>query len=290
MVLSVVEDEQPCYIMFRLDSQNDLGYQWIFISWCPDFSPVKQKMLYAATRSTMKKEFGGGQIKEELFGTTHGDISFQGFKKYKTAQLAPAPLTQQEEDLEMIKKTEINTEINLDSKHQTLKGVAFPVTSEVQKKIHDLSQGLISYIQMSLDLKDEIVNLEIADDLKVHELASRFPADHARYHLFNFKHTHEGDYMENLVFIYSMPGYKCSIKERMLYSSCKSPLVDAIEQMIGVEIVKKIEMDDPKELSEEYLQDQLHPKKNVAAQLFVKPKGPKGRGPKRMTRNQPSTN
>lgn len=26
-------------------------------------------MLYAATRATMKREFGGGQIKEELFGT-----------------------------------------------------------------------------------------------------------------------------------------------------------------------------------------------------------------------------
>jgi hypothetical protein len=27
-------------------------------------------MLYAATRATVKKEFGGGLIKDELFGTT----------------------------------------------------------------------------------------------------------------------------------------------------------------------------------------------------------------------------
>lgn len=26
-------------------------------------------MLYAATRATLKKEFGGGHIKDELFGT-----------------------------------------------------------------------------------------------------------------------------------------------------------------------------------------------------------------------------
>ena len=26
-------------------------------------------MLYAATRATLKKEFGGGQIKDEVFGT-----------------------------------------------------------------------------------------------------------------------------------------------------------------------------------------------------------------------------
>lgn len=30
---------------------------------------VRLKMLYAATRATVKKEFGGGHIKDELFGT-----------------------------------------------------------------------------------------------------------------------------------------------------------------------------------------------------------------------------
>lgn len=33
------------------------------------YPQVRQKMLYAATRATLKKTFGGGQIKEELFGT-----------------------------------------------------------------------------------------------------------------------------------------------------------------------------------------------------------------------------
>lgn len=42
------------------------------------------------------------------------------------------------------------------------------------------------------------------------------------------------------VFIYSMPGYKCSIKERMLYSSCKSRLLDSVEQDFQLEIAKKV--------------------------------------------------
>ncbi|XP_006892316.1 PREDICTED: toll-like receptor 9-like isoform X1 [Elephantulus edwardii] len=36
-----------------------------------------------------------------------------------------------------------------------------------------------------------------------------------------------------------MPGYKCSIKERMLYSSCKSRLLDSVEQDFQLEISKK---------------------------------------------------
>lgn len=31
---------------------------------------VRHKMLYAATRATLKKEFGGGHIKDEIFGTS----------------------------------------------------------------------------------------------------------------------------------------------------------------------------------------------------------------------------
>lgn len=39
------------------------------------------------------------------------------------------------------------------------------------------------------------------------------------------------------VFIYSMPG--CPVRERMLYSSCKGPVVDMAEQL-GVEISRKV--------------------------------------------------
>ena len=37
-----------------------------------------------------------------------------------------------------------------------------------------------------------------------------------------------------------MPGYKCPIKERMLYSSCKAPVIDVLEQSLGMEVVKKV--------------------------------------------------
>ena len=36
-----------------------------------------------------------------------------------------------------------------------------------------------------------------------------------------------------------MPGYNCSIKDRMLYSSCKKAVTDVIESL-GIEIHKKV--------------------------------------------------
>lgn len=39
---------------------------------------VRLKMLYAATRATVKKEFGGGHIKDEMFGTVKVQWWFLG--------------------------------------------------------------------------------------------------------------------------------------------------------------------------------------------------------------------
>lgn len=39
-----------------------------------------------------------------------------------------------------------------------------------------------------------------------------------------------------------MPGYRCGIKERMLYSSCKSRLLDTVEQEFSLEITKKVNL------------------------------------------------
>lgn len=100
-LLPLLTPQEPCYILYRLDSKNAQGYEWLFLAWSPEQSPVgpascmldidscmrvqhwpehaclcvlqhfqvRQKMVYAATRATLKKEFGGGHIKDEIFGT-----------------------------------------------------------------------------------------------------------------------------------------------------------------------------------------------------------------------------
>ncbi|OXB76713.1 UNVERIFIED_CONTAM: hypothetical protein H355_000261 [Colinus virginianus] len=277
-VLPLLEDKQPCYILYRLDSQNAQGYEWIFIAWSPDHSPmrriwgmkrfptlsvlsaketvetsslkliVRQKMLYAATRATLKKEFGGGHIKDEVFGTVEDDVSLNGYKKYLISQSAPAPLTAAEEELRQIK------------------------------------------INEQIDMKNETIILANTLHTELKDLPKRIPKDAARYHFFLYKHTHEGDYLESVVFIYSMPGYTCSIRERMLYSSCKSPLLEIVERQLWMPIIRKIEIDNGDELTADFLYEEVHPKQHAHKQSFAKPKGPAGkRGIRRLIRGPAET-
>ncbi|KAB0389269.1 hypothetical protein E2I00_019020, partial [Balaenoptera physalus] len=254
-VLPLLDAQQPCYLLYRLDTQNAQGFEWLFLAWSPDNSPVRLKMLYAATRATVKKEFGGGHIKDELFGTV-----------------------------------KVKTEISVESKHQTLQGLAFPLQPQAQRALQQLRQKMVNYIQLKLDLERETIELVHTEPTDVAQLPSRVPRDAARYHFFLYKHTHEGDPLESVVFIYSMPGYKCSIKERMLYSSCKSRLLDSVEQDFQLEIAKKVGAHSlgPRLPGPCHPTLHVHPKQHAFKQAFAKPKGPGGkRGHKRLILCQP---
>uniref|UniRef100_A0A4W5R783 Twinfilin actin-binding protein 2b n=1 Tax=Hucho hucho TaxID=62062 RepID=A0A4W5R783_9TELE len=299
-LLPLLVAQEPCYILYRLDSQNAQGYEWIFIAWSPDQSPVREKMVYAATRATLKKEFGGGHIKDEMFGTVEEDLCFQGYLRHMSSCSSPAPLTVAEQELQRIKITEderrrlsntprgrakVTMEFGLDKRHQTLTGLAFPLQEEAKRALQQLKQKRINYIQLKLDTEKETVELVHTNPTETRELPYRIPTDTPRYHFFIFKHSHQGQQQEALVFIYSMPGYSCSIKDRMLYSSCKNPLLDEVERDYRLDIAKKIEIDGGDGLTEEFLYEEVHPIEHTLKQVFAKPRGPGGkRGNKRLVK------
>ncbi|XP_038637018.1 twinfilin-1-like [Scyliorhinus canicula] len=284
-ILPLLEEQQPSYILYRLDTMNVQGFQWLFIAWSPDLSPVRQKMLYAATRTTLKREFGGSHIKDEIFGTVREDVSFSGYRKHLVSQKDPAPLTAAEEELRQIKMNEGRAENSIVTRQPTLQGLPFPIQDDAIEALDKLSNKQLSYVQLKIDFNQETINLADTTHTEIGDLPKRVPKDSARYHFFRYKHSHEGDYLESIVFIYSMPGYTCSIRERMLYSSCKSPLIDMLDKQIALEITKKIEIDDGNELTADFLYGEIHPKQHAHRQIFAKPKGPAGkRGIRRLIR------
>uniref|UniRef100_A0A1A9W7D2 Twinfilin n=1 Tax=Glossina brevipalpis TaxID=37001 RepID=A0A1A9W7D2_9MUSC len=285
LVAPLIEDNVPCYILYRLDNKISVGYAWLMLSWVPDTSSIRQKMVYASTKATLKTEFSTAYIVEEIHATSRDETTWEGYQRHKKAFAAPAPLTTREEELVELRKTELNTDINTDTKHQTLGGIVCPITEAAEKAIRDLLNGTYDYLQFFIDLEAEEIQVSQTGIISITDLPKQIPEEHARYHLYLFKHTYEGDYLESFVFIYSMPGYTCSVRERMMYSSCKAPFLEKL-RALGVEIVKKLEIDSGSELTTEFLQDELHPKKILQRPAFAKPKGPPNRGAKRLTKTQ----
>ncbi|XP_037108313.1 twinfilin-2 isoform X1 [Syngnathus acus] len=287
-LLPLLDRQEPCYVLYRLDSHNALGFEWLFLSWSPDQSSVKDKMLYAATRAMIKKEFGGGHVKYEIFGTLEEDVCLSGYQRHVSSCCGPAPLTLAEQELQRIKLTEgrvkqVTAENSVDSNAQTLQGLAFPLQETARRALQQLAQKQINYIQLKLDVERETIELVHSHQTETRDLPCRVPKDTPRYHFFLYKHSHEGDYLETIVFIYSMPGYNCNIKERMLYSSCKSRLLEDVERDYRLQVAKKLEIDSGDELTEGFLYEEVHPKQHAFKQAFAKPRGPAGkRGLKRL--------
>ena len=198
MVTSEVENDVPCFLLFRLDEKDEgESYQWVLVSWSPDSSHTRQKMLYASTKATFKNQFGAGQIKDEYYANSREEITVAGYKKHLAVEAAPGPLTKQEEEMKEIKETESRVEISVDSKHNTLSALSFPFMAEATSALEKYSNKLADYVQLGIDLESECVTLIDSKSLTTSELAAVVPEDSARYHVFRFKHTHEGDYLES---------------------------------------------------------------------------------------------
>lgn len=284
-VTAVIEDNVPCYILFRLDFHIQNEWSWLLLSWVPETATIRHKMLYASTKATLKSEFGSAKIKEEIHATQLDEITLNGYHRYKSNANAPAPLTSREEEIKEMRKYDIHTDYSTETKQQALTGLACSIEEPAIDALFEMARGRYNYLQFRIELGEERIYLEKSTTIDVLKLPAHVPSEHARYHLFLFKHTHEGDFIESFIFIYSMPGYSCSVKERMMYSSCKGPFVESI-QTLGIEIARKLEIDSGSELTEEFLYEELHPKKTLHKPLFAKPKGPPNRGNKRLTKIQ----
>ncbi|CAG0889520.1 unnamed protein product [Cyprideis torosa] len=183
-------------------------------------------MIYASTKATLKQLFGASDVKKEYNVTAKEEVSLHHFLEHERITSAPGPLTAAEEELQDLKKMTISaTEISTDSRQASVSGLQFPFMENLTKKLNEFRKRKVSYVQMKLDLAKETVDVvSVRDETpSINELPSLIPSDSARYHLFRFKYVFEGMHAESVIFIYSMPGYDCPIKERMLYSSCKNP-------------------------------------------------------------------
>ena len=64
---AALDEDVPCYILFRMDSATKEG--WLLANWVPENTKVRQKMLYASSRETLKKELGSAVITAEIIAS-----------------------------------------------------------------------------------------------------------------------------------------------------------------------------------------------------------------------------
>ena len=241
-------------------------------------------MVYASTKATLKQQFGGGNIAHDYFATTLEEISLKGLQSWLKSNKEGLPLTREEQELRTVRRDEALSSC-ISKTNKTLPGLEFPIDSEAINALFDLKDDNLSYVQLSIDVNKEEIKLDdkkTGHELDVRNIEALIPENSARYHLIVFPHTFDGQFTKSIVFVYSLPSSDISVRQRMVYSSCKNALLNAITDRIGINIDKRLEIDNPRDLTHDFLIEELHPKTDIVRTQFDKPKGPAKRGPKRL--------
>jgi len=275
----LVKDGESCYIFIR---KSENTKDWIFVSFTPENSTVKEKMLYSSTRSTMKLEFGGTYICFEYSATTVDEVTLKGYLSAKESKEAPPPLTLAEQDLKDQDEHETKTLHGSQTRQQASGKLEFPLTNEAHNDVQLYKNNEVNYVELRVDTENEQIFSAGSSNITADEFSERLKEGKAGYHVFSFRHDHEGNSIKTELFIYFMPGYSVPIKERMLFSSCKNTLISYLETNMGLSFDKKLESSEADEFNEKNLYLEIHPPVQVARKSFAKPSAP-GRKPRQAT-------
>ncbi|KAF7639849.1 hypothetical protein Mgra_00000769 [Meloidogyne graminicola] len=293
-----IDSYEPCFLLFRFDS----SHSWILISFADDKASVRDKMLLAATKATFKSEFGQSFIQAEYQVSNRNELQLEHFEKnYLNKDVENSaiedgdeskPLSLVERELSSVTKERANNPFSFHAS-QTMRGVQFPIDQDAEEKLRLFASRQCDFVQLSVDCLNEAIKLEAHKNVMedIGELDNLVPRKKPRYTLFRLQNETLTN-GEAIFFIYSIPpSQSCTIKELMLFSSCKGPLLGEIEgNSIGIKIDKKIEVDSRDKLDLATLIAYMTPetnnnncKTNSIIKQFERPPRP-GSGPRRITK------
>ncbi|KAJ1964984.1 Twinfilin-1 [Dipsacomyces acuminosporus] len=255
LITSLLQDEEPCYLLVRLDSTDAtaqaLSDKWLFATFVPDNAKVRDKMLYASTKATVTKMLGESYFVDSMYGTTKDEFSLDGYRQHRKHAESSAPLTERELEMERVKEIESAAADapTMNSRRSHVSSATFPLDDEAESALAEYAKGTINFVLLALDIAAERVVLDHKDSLQSHDdVASSFPTDAPRYAFYWYNSS-------TSLFVYFCPTTS-SIRERMIYSSFRHGLI-VTSKNLGVNATIKLEVDTPTELSATALDDEV---------------------------------
>ncbi|KAL2161771.1 hypothetical protein VTH06DRAFT_7555 [Thermothelomyces fergusii] len=251
----------------------------VAVTYVPDTAPVRQKMLFASTRLTLVRELGSEHFRDAFFATAPDDLSPAGFRSHDAHAALEAPLTEEERSLGEVRRAEQEAGMGTATRELHLgRNVVKPVAEDALQALKDLGAGdKRSLVMLRINPDSESIEL-VPDDSSpssIPELVQAISPAEPRFTFYRFSHVHNGTESSPLLFFYTCPTNFSTkaIKFRMLYPLMKRAVLSVAEEEAGLKPDKRFEVEDPSEITEQGVLDDLHPKVEVK-KGFSRPKRP----------------
>ncbi len=275
----VLDEDVPCYILFKMDKTTREG--WLLANWVPENTKVRQKMLYASSRETLKKEIGSAAVTAEMTATERDEITYDVFQRSIIVNEAERLSLMSETERALKHSANTHVDTGIPTKASYVHGVKFALSDEARDSISSLN-GLPScfcFLQLRVvrEPKEEIV-LEMKETLSgafSDYKSAVCKGTEPRFSLYVLPGTAEG--AEKVVVFCLYCPEDAAVKQKMLYSTAKSALVDAAAEL-QVSISIKLEVRESSDLAESDLVLPSEAAEGAAAPLptMSRPRGPAG--------------
>ncbi|WYZ41075.1 hypothetical protein EsH8_IV_001416 [Colletotrichum jinshuiense] len=270
---------KPNEALYALLRRHDTAPHLTAVTYIPDSTKVRQKMLFASTRLTLVRKLGSEHFRESIFATTPEELSANGFAKHDAHNELEAPLTEEERSLGAVKQAEQEASTGTGTREIHLsKTLAMPIAEDALAALKELAPGG-SRVLVMLKINPEKESVELVpsseNPASISDLTQTISSTEPRFTFYRFSHTHNGAESNPLLFIYTCPvtpGNR-SIKNRMLYPLMKRAVLEIASSEAGLTLDKKLEVEEPSEITEESILTELHPKVTTR-QAFSRPKRP----------------
>ncbi|WBW75256.1 twinfilin [Schizosaccharomyces osmophilus] len=270
----LLASSEPAFVLVHDQNRNDLLQ---FISYVPESANVRNKMLYASSRSGLIRIVNMSKIDKSFFASTTEELSYKSFFDQITKETDSAPLRQDEKERQQVdeslqsstsqKRSLVTGGIAMEINDDALEGI---------KKLRSVPQNTL----LLFSVRDEVICLEDEKaNIAASDVKSFFHPSEPR---FGFYSQSKDEKLKNL-FIYICP-MQSSVKNRMVYSSCKLAFLNKVEEEFGVSIDGRLESNDSADCTEKEIFQALglidtskESKESNARSGFSRPRPPRRR-------------
>ncbi|CEP61550.1 twinfilin TWF1 LALA0_S03e05380g [Lachancea lanzarotensis] len=227
------QNNKPQYFFIRQ------GSGIVFVSYVPESSPVRSKMLYASTKNTVLRQIGTNHVSQQLLLSLPEELVA---KSWENASREDAPLTASEQisnnisEQQQLEHTRRGQQL-VSQTGGTSHTLSFKISSgEPIPTLLEKNNLVIFTIDLT---KEQVEVKETRQVSQTSELVSHLNSEHPTYNVYK----NQG----KLYFIYSCPSGS-KVKERMLYASNKTGFIEHLTEVDKLKLESVSEIGDSSEL------------------------------------------
>jgi len=241
---------------------------------------VRDKMLYASSRDTLKKDLGRSFFVEDYFASDPNEITYAAYTASRAADTATTDslLTA----AERAKKDEARMEKDITGSKDSVHGVAFRLTDAARKLLEGFNNNKCNWASVTIDIKNETIEAGESKTVSQDSLNDHISNTQAFFYFYRYEHQDNNNQAKTItLFIYCCPE-DVPIKQKMLSSSTKGAVLQQAEEL-GIKVGKKSEVTDANDFAIDEVYAELYPEA-VKQKVITRAAPAAGRGARRLVK------